>query len=128
MAGSSATESSTDLTVLACSRALEAESIDSLPGYRLVRLPCSSKAEHDLVMSAFLGGADGVAVIPCPEGACQYVEGNRRANALAKGAAALLEELGLSSARFALYPLELENRIGIPKFLARFKEKIESLD
>ncbi len=127
MAGSTASKSDTNLTVLACSRALEAESITDLPGFRLVRLPCSSKAEHDLIMNAFLGGADGVAVIPCPLGACQYVEGNRRARALAKGAAALLEELGLSPERFALYPLELEERTGIVKFLTGFKSKIKSL-
>ncbi len=128
MAGSSATKSDPKLTVLACSRALEAESVKDLPGSKLLRLPCSSKAEHDLIMNAFLGGADGVAVIPCPLGACQYVEGNRRADALAKGTAALLEELGLSAERFALYPLELEKRTGILKFLAEFKKKLEDLD
>ena len=128
MAGTSPTRSNTNLPVLACSRALEAESVDRLPGFRLVRLPCSSKAEHDLVMNAFLGGAGGVAVIPCPLGACQYVEGNRRADALAKGAASLLKELGLSTERFAIYPLELESRIGIPEFLDEFKGRVEGLD
>ena len=128
MAGSNATKSELKLTVLACSRALEAESVKDLPGFRLLRLPCSSKAEHDLIMNAFLGGAEGVALIPCPQGACQYLEGNRRAEALAKGAATLLEELGLSRERFAIYPLELEKRTGIAKFLAEFKDKIKDLD
>ena len=127
MAGSTVATSDPKLTVLACSRALEAESVTDLPGFRLVRLPCSSKAEHDLIMNAFLGGADGVALIPCPSGACQYVEGNRRAQALAKGAASLLKELEISPERFAVYPLELGERTGIVMFLAGFKSKIKSL-
>lgn len=128
MAGSDKTASELKVTVLACSRALEAESVEDLPGFRLLRLPCSSKAEHDLIMNAFLGGADGVALIPCPRGACQYVEGNRRAEALAKGGASLLRELGIAPERFALYPLDLDDRTGIPGFVAEFKDKIKDLD
>jgi coenzyme F420-reducing hydrogenase delta subunit len=114
-----------ELVVLACSRALEAEKVppkgQPFAGCRLVRLPCSSKAEPDLVLSAFRSGAVAVAVIPCAQGACQYQEGNRRARALSRGAAVLLGELGLEENRLAVYPLEMEERTGIEAFLAGFR-------
>jgi len=116
------------LVVLACTRALEAENVPAkgqpFAGCRLVRLPCSSKAEPDLVLSAFRSGALAVAVIPCPLGACQYLEGNRRARALSRGAAVLLEELGLGEDRLAVYPLEMEERTGIGAFLEGFRARL----
>lgn len=117
-----------ELIVLACSRALKAESVPAhgqpFAGCRLVRLPCSSKAEPDLVLNAFSSGALAVAVVPCAQGACQYQEGNRRARALSRGAALLLEELGLGEDRLAVYPLEREERTGIEAFLADFRSSL----
>lgn len=123
----SKTSEELNLTVLGCGRALAAESVSEAPGWRLVRLPCSSKSEPELILNAFLGGSDGVALIPCPRGACQYVEGNRRAASMARGAADLMAQVGLEPERFAVYPLEADRRTGILGFLALFKEELEEL-
>lgn len=115
------------LVALACSRALEAESVEQVEGFRLLRMPCSSKAEPALVLKAFEAGAQGVVLIPCPLGACQYMEGNRRARALTQEVVGLMVELGLEPERFSVYPLEPEARTGIKGFLDAFRQTVLAL-
>lgn len=115
------------LVVLACAQALKSESVGEIDGFKLVRLPCSSKAEPVMILKAFLAGALGVALIPCALGNCRFLEGNQRAQALARGVTGLLEEIGLEKERFALYPLEAEKRGGIIDFLSTFQERIQGL-
>jgi len=115
------------LVVLACAQALKSESVGAIDGFKLVRLPCSSKAEPVMILKAFLSGALGVALIPCALGNCRFLEGNQRAQALARGVTGLLEEIGLEKERFALYPLEAEKRDGIMDFLSEFRERIQGL-
>jgi coenzyme F420-reducing hydrogenase delta subunit len=47
--------------------------------FRTIPLPCSGKADILYLTKAFETGADGVAVLTCPEGECRYLEGNLRA-------------------------------------------------
>lgn len=42
----------------------------------VVRVPCSGRAEPELVTEAFAEGADGVLILGCPPGDCHYKEGN----------------------------------------------------
>jgi len=115
------------IVVLACQQALQAEGVDRLDGFKLVRLPCSAKAEPALVLAAFESGAAGVALVPCAEGACQYLQGNFRARSLAKDVVALISGGGVEAERFALYPLEMDKRTGLNQFLTEFASKVEEL-
>lgn len=67
---------------------------------RIVRVPCSGRADPLFVLRAFQRGADGVMVLGCHPGDCHYAEGNyyaRRRMSLLKR---LVEYVGIPRERF----------------------------
>jgi coenzyme F420-reducing hydrogenase delta subunit len=67
---------------------------------RIVRVPCSGRADPLFVLRAFARGADGVIVAGCHPGDCHYAEGNyyaRRRMSLLKR---LVEYVGIPKERF----------------------------
>jgi F420-non-reducing hydrogenase iron-sulfur subunit len=74
-----------------------------LPGnFTVVRVMCSSRIDHNLILSTFFRGADGILVAGCHPGDCHYGEGNyyaRRRFALLKK---VMETLDLEPARLEL--------------------------
>jgi F420-non-reducing hydrogenase iron-sulfur subunit len=67
---------------------------------RVVRIPCSGRADPLFVLRAFERGADGVLVAGCHPGDCHYAEGNyyaRRRMSLLKR---LVEYSGIPEERF----------------------------
>lgn len=67
---------------------------------RIVRVPCSGRADPLFVLRAFQRGADGVIVAGCHPGDCHYAEGNyyaRRRMSLLKR---LVEYVGIPEERF----------------------------
>jgi F420-non-reducing hydrogenase iron-sulfur subunit len=72
----------------------------------LVSLPCSGKLDILYLIKAFELGADGVAVMMCKEGECQYLEGNLRARKRVALVEELLEETGLGGGRVAVIQMD----------------------
>ena len=67
---------------------------------RIVRIPCSGRADPLFVLRAFARGADGVIVLGCHPGDCHYAEGNyyaRRRMSLLKR---LVGYVGIPQERF----------------------------
>jgi len=67
---------------------------------RIVRVPCSGRADPMFVLKGFQKGFDGVMVLGCHPGDCHYAKGNyyaRRRFALLRP---FLDYLGIESARF----------------------------
>jgi coenzyme F420-reducing hydrogenase delta subunit len=70
------------------------------PNIRIVRIPCSGRADPLIVLRAFERGADGVIVAGCHPGDCHYAKGNyytRRRMSLLKR---LVEYSGIPKERF----------------------------
>jgi coenzyme F420-reducing hydrogenase delta subunit len=70
------------------------------PNIRIVRIPCSGRADPLFVLRAFERGADGVLVAGCHPGDCHYAEGNyyaRRRMSLLKR---LVDYAGIPKERF----------------------------
>jgi F420-non-reducing hydrogenase iron-sulfur subunit len=80
-------------------RALERELGNRI---RFFPLPCSGRIDSLHLMRALESGADKVYVITCPEGACQYREGNIRARKRVAYTQGLIEEIGLEGERLEL--------------------------
>lgn len=70
---------------------------------RIVRLPCSGRADVNLMLRAFVDGADGVMVAGCEIGGCHFLEGNKRAVKRVAYAKKLLEEAGINPARLEMF-------------------------
>ena len=45
---------------------------------KIIRVPCSGRVSPELVLRAFMQGADGVMVLGCHIGDCHYGNGNHR--------------------------------------------------
>ena len=82
-------------------RALEKELGSSI---RFFPLPCSGRIESLHLMRALEGGSDKVYLVTCPDDACRYGEGNKRARKRVAFAQKLIEEVGLSADRLELFP------------------------
>jgi F420-non-reducing hydrogenase iron-sulfur subunit len=69
---------------------------------KIIPLPCSGKIDILFLTKAFETGADGVAVITCKKGDCQFLEGNLRAEKRVEAVDRLLEEIGLGKGRMVI--------------------------
>jgi coenzyme F420-reducing hydrogenase delta subunit len=72
---------------------------------RLIDLPCSGRIEHNLLLTAFEEGADGVYVAGCMEGDCHFLQGNVRARKRVEYVKKLLDTLGIGGERLEMYNL-----------------------
>jgi coenzyme F420-reducing hydrogenase delta subunit len=66
-------------------------------------MACSSITREVFLLRAFEAGADAVAVIVCPLGACRYGEGNIRARKRVERMKKLLDEIGLDGRRLNIF-------------------------
>lgn len=65
------------------------------PNIRIIRIPCSGKADPIYILKAFERGADGVLVTGCLEGECHYLTGNFYARDRVERLKRDLEKVGL---------------------------------
>jgi len=70
---------------------------------KLVKLPCTGKADPRYILKAFEEGADGVYIVACPVGNCHHVRGNERGYERVKYTKMLLEEIGLGGERLDMF-------------------------
>lgn len=70
---------------------------------KIIKMPCSGMITEVYLLKAFEAGADAVAIIVCPEGACRYTEGNIRAGKRMKKTQAVLDEIGVKGSRLSMH-------------------------
>jgi len=70
---------------------------------RSVKLPCSVMTREVFLLRAFEAGADAVVILVCPEGSCDYLEGNLRARKRVERMKKLLDEIGIGGQRLNIY-------------------------
>src|SRR5574340_58487 len=66
------------------------------PNIRIVRLPCTGRLEVNMILQAFVDGADGVLVAGCEPGGCHFIKGNLRARKRVDYTRKLLAEAGVN--------------------------------
>src|SRR5512135_2364632 len=69
------------------------------PNLRVIKLPCTGRADPMLVLKAFESGADGVLVSGCHPGDCHYTSGNYHARRRWAVFRRLLEATGIGEDR-----------------------------
>ena len=67
---------------------------------RIVRVPCSGRADPMFVLKGFQKGFDGVMVLGCHPGDCHYAKGNYYARRRIAMTQDLLKALGIPAERF----------------------------
>ena len=87
---------------------------------RLFPIPCSGRLEPLHLLRALEEFADAAYLITCPEGACRYFEGNRRAKKRVERAQWMIGSIGLEPERLGIIISAKKN----PKTLAELAEEI----
>lgn len=75
---------------------------EDLAVLRISRLPCSGRTDVGYLLRAIETGSTLVMVVGCPEGQCQFLEGNLRARMRVRYANRLLAEAGLGKERIQM--------------------------
>ena len=70
---------------------------------KLVKLPCTGKADPRYILKAFEDGADGVYIVACPKGNCHHVRGNERGELRVERTKGILDSIGLGGERLNMY-------------------------
>ena len=119
------------INLFCCSTSFEpAELAQGNNGYgdelKIIPLPCSGKIDILYLTKAFETGADGVAVVTCKKGECQFLEGNLRAEKRVEAVDALLEEIGLGKGRMVMLQLGDGGIEQLKKEVEDFRRRIKA--
>jgi coenzyme F420-reducing hydrogenase delta subunit len=118
--------------VFYCSNNLEASRFSGLGQdlggeIKTISLPCSGKVDIPYLIKAFESGADGVVIVTCKKDECRHVEGNLRAHKRAEAVEALLEEIGMSPGRMAVFECGKDDAGTVLAEITRFMERVKKL-
>jgi F420-non-reducing hydrogenase iron-sulfur subunit len=94
---------------------------------KIIKLPCSGRAEVLHLMQAIEKGADGVFVAGCLEGDCHYQVGNLRAKKRVAYVKEILEKVGIGGERIAMYNLSAGQGPRFAEIAREMTEKIKQL-
>lgn len=94
---------------------------------RIVRLPCTGRANPLFIMKAFFGGADGVLVSGCHPRDCHYSEGNYYARRRLELLKRTLPVLGIDPERFEYTWVSASEGKRWQTVVTRFTERIHTL-
>ena len=94
---------------------------------RIVRLPCTGKVEINMLLEAFVEGADGVMVAGCEVGSCHFIQGNIRAIKRIEKAKELLVEVGINPDRLEMYQIAASQGPLFAQRSAEFTEQIKRI-
>jgi coenzyme F420-reducing hydrogenase delta subunit len=91
---------------------------------KIIKVPCTGKVDIIHLMRSFEKGADGVYVVGCEEGSCQFTSGNLRARKRVEKAQQILESIGIGGERVQMYNLSSSEA---PRFVQIAKEMTEKI-
>jgi|GEM_PF-624642 len=90
---------------------------------RLFPMPCSGRIDVVHLLRALEEFADSVYVITCPEGACRYLEGNKRVKKRIEKARSIIEGIGLEKERLNLItPAAGKEHLGLEALSCKIME------
>ncbi|MFH1502154.1 MAG: hydrogenase iron-sulfur subunit [Candidatus Eisenbacteria bacterium] len=97
------------------------------PHFRIVRTMCSGRVDPELILEAFLAGADGIMVAGCHPGECHYMEGNYKTMRRVAFMRRLMDGLGLEPERLALEWVSASEGAKFREVINVFVESVEKM-
>ncbi len=94
---------------------------------KIVKVPCTGRVDHLLILKAFESGVDGVYLAGCLEGECHFLKGNLRARKRVQYAKTLLDEAGLGGSRLEMYNMSSAQGQRFAEVAREMTEKIRAL-
>jgi F420-non-reducing hydrogenase iron-sulfur subunit len=105
-------------------QALEKEYGASL---RLFPIPCSGRLDPIHLLRALEEFADAAYLIACPEGACRYFEGNKRAGKRLERTQEVIAMIGLERERLGMIMNSKEEPKGLGQIAGEILERVRNL-
>jgi F420-non-reducing hydrogenase iron-sulfur subunit len=81
------------------------------------KMTCSSMTREVFLLRAFEAGAEAVIVLVCPEGACDYLQGNIRARKRVERTQRILDEIGIGGQHLKIYNLPRQDQVEARKII-----------
>ena len=94
---------------------------------RLFPVPCSGRVEPLHILRALEEFADAAYLVTCPEGACRYFEGNRRAEKRVERARTIIAGIGLEEERIGIVVTSEGERKGLAALAQEIMQRIQAL-
>jgi coenzyme F420-reducing hydrogenase delta subunit len=94
---------------------------------RIISVPCTGKVDIIHILRAFEKGADGVYLVGCMEGNCNFSTGNLRARKRVEQAQQLLSAIGIGGERAQMYNLSSSEGPRFAEYAVEMTEKIKQL-
>ena len=94
---------------------------------KIIRVPCTGKVDLIHILRAFEKGADGVYVVGCEEGTCQYTNGNFRARKRVEQAQKVLDAIGIGGQRAQMYNLSSGEGTRFAQFAQEMEARIQEM-
>ena len=98
------------------------------PEIRLIRVMCSGRVDLEFIFKAFLNGIDGVFIVGCKLGECNYTTGgNYHALNMVMLAKKILKYLGLNENRLTIEFMSSADGIKFAEFARNFTKRIKEI-
>ena len=94
---------------------------------RLFPIPCSGRLEPFHLLRALEEFADAAYLITCPEGACKYFEGNRRAKKRVTRTQEIIGNIGLEKERVGIVVGSAQDPKSLAELTAEILEEISKI-
>ena len=94
---------------------------------RFFPVPCSGRVEPLHFLRALEEFADAAYLVTCPEGACRYFEGNRRAKKRVERTRTIIAGIGLEEERIGIVVTSKEERKGLAALAQEIMQRIQAL-
>ena len=94
---------------------------------RFFPVSCSGRVEPLHFLRALEEFADAAYLVTCPEGACRYFEGNRRARKRVERARTIIAGIGLEEERIGIVVTSKEERKGLAALAQEILQRIQAL-
>lgn len=89
-----------------------------------IRMSCSGRVNPEIISEAFLNLADGILIMGCRKGSCNYLTGNYQAERVVKAFGKVLELISVNPERISL---NLESDTEIIRVYEKFFRKIRRM-
>ncbi len=89
-----------------------------------IRVSCSGRVNPEMISEAFLSSCDGVLIMGCREGSCNYLTGNYQAEKVVKAFRQMLEVISVDPGRVSL---NLESDTEIIGVYEQFMRKVKRM-
>jgi coenzyme F420-reducing hydrogenase delta subunit len=96
---------------------------------KYVKMPCSSMTKDVYLLRAFEAGADAVLVLICPEDACRYAEGGKRARKRIEWTRGILDQIGMDGEKqLAIYNIVSGDDKAIKEIIKKTLDGLKDLE